>query len=356
VETNEYEHDLGKYGRYKGHSGYIVEDQSNEATDVSNYDKLWRYNDYFLNKNIVLGQTGCSRCDGEGEYQDEFEQSSCKTCSAAGLEATPLDDVMDHLKEYIECVETGKYYPFPDTVHNSSYTGYDCYKVTNYNLDNAYMNWQDKITAHSMKWIKCRNATSVLAPWWRADSSGVWDKYFDSASHPAGYKFNGTISYGGKYLLNRARNTAAKRLNSHHPAKLMSTIENTPAVEDTCSLSYIYSDSRVGNMTKEELMDAMKEISSVLLRRGASTDILPFDIPMFSVKNLYNAQGTCSEGDICNNIDLESFTCSDTGIGGQTIPVTGLSRNKLTSLFTCGDPMANICQNSTLNLTTWECI
>ena len=130
VETNEYEHDLGKYGRYKGHSGYILDDgQSNEAASVNDYDKAQRNEDYFHNKNIVLWHTGCSRCDGEGEYQDEFGQTSCKTCSAAGLEATPLDDVMDHLEEYIECVPTGE--SNFGTLLNTA-DGYDCYSCLLY--------------------------------------------------------------------------------------------------------------------------------------------------------------------------------------------------------------------------------
>ena len=121
---------------------------------------------------------------------------------------------------------------------------------------------------------------------------------------------------------------------------------------------YMYSDSRIENMTKEELLDAMKELSNVLLRRGTATDLLPYDVPMFSVKTLYNTQDTCSEleAGLCNYLNFESFTCSDTEIVGQTIPVTGLTREKLAALFTCGNPMANVCQNSALNLTSWECI
>ena len=385
VETNEYEHDLRKYGRYKGHSGYIVsDDQSNVATSVNDYDTKSRKEDYFLNKNIFLQHKGCSRCDGEGEYQDEFGQSSCKTCSAAGLEDTPLDEVIAHLKEYTECVKSGD-----STVGALLYStsdGYDCYRS-----DNVFTVWNERllINAHGMKWIKCRNATSALAPYWYASTwegdigstnsysnLNVWDEYYDKAIHSPGYikdvyahKFALRKAHPVQTLIAAARKTlpvaarqksTIKRTSLLAAARKKSTMKLTsasPTQVDMCSLSYIYSDGRVGNMTKEELLDAMKEISSVLLRRGISTDILPFDIPMFSVKNLYNAQATCPNtagGALCNFIDLEMFTCSDRQ--DQHTPSTGLTADKLAALFYCGDPMANICLNSTLNLTTWECI
>ena len=118
VETSEYEHDLGKYGRYKGHSGYIVADEfSNDASSVNDYQTQARKYDYFKNKNIVLQHKGCSRCEGKGEYQDEFGQSSCKTCSDAGLEDTPLDRVLAHVKEFIGVCSEGELALVHHTIH-----------------------------------------------------------------------------------------------------------------------------------------------------------------------------------------------------------------------------------------------
>ena len=371
VETNEYEHDLGKYGRYKGHSGYIIVDgQSNDATSVSDYDMERRKEDYFLNKRILLEHTGCSRCDGEGEYQDEFGQSTCKTCSDAGLEATPLDEVIAHLKEFIECVPNGE--PGVGTLLDTSPDGYDCYRTNNVH-SGLFGAWNENILirAHGMKWIKCRNATSALAPYWHAQSwhgdigtgAGadsnlhVWDEYYDKDTHSSGYKKD---VYAHKLTKPRPAQIFLEAARQKNTVKLASA---SPTEEDICSLSYMYSDSRIENMTKEELLDAMKEVSSVLLRRGTTTDILPFDVPMYLLKNLYNAQGTCSdiEAGLCNYLNFESFTCSDTKTFGQSISVSGLTSYKLSSIFKasnvmCVNPMTSICQNSALNLTSWECV
>ena len=366
VETSEYEHDLGKYGRYKGHSGYIVADGfSNDASSVNDYQTQARKYDYFKNKNIVLQHKGCSRCEGKGEYQDEFGQSSCKTCSDAGLEDTPLDEVLAHVKEFIECVPEGE--PGVGTPHHTSPDGYDCYHTNNVNLG-LFSAWNEQILimAHGMKWIKCRNATSALAPYWYAtnwegdigtgagahSNLHVWDEYYDKDTHSSGYKKD---VYAHKLERPRPAQILLQAARQKNKLELASV---SPIEEDICSLSYMYSDSRIENMTKEELLDAMKELSNVLLRRGTATDLLPYDVPMFSVKTLYNTQDTCSEleAGLCNYLNFESFTCSDTEIVGQTIPVTGLTREKLAALFTCGNPMANVCQNSALNLTSWECI
>ena len=226
--------------------------------------------------------SNCKQCSGEGQYQDEKQASGCKSCTAAGLSATPIAVVHAWVKDY--------------SVANN-----EEYRVT----------WAK---AHEQKWIKCENATSLLAPIRSSlDITKAKDQYWDKSQ----YEWTTVIAWPSEPTLK----TGGRRL-AYTPVK-HDRVQRLGSAHDTCKTDVVGAASQYVSV-----------VESLLCEQSA-----PLEFNRSAISSLYLANVRVPEDltkAVCtSNIDVDTWTCTQELADPQRsiYDASGLTFNHLKSIY-----------------------